>query len=119
MDYPTQDGLANYSFSIEFQKNEPTVGWRIYIAFRPLDQGKGDNSQWPYQATDQDGRSYVDWPAKLDTPGDAKNVAARWAEISEKYQRGLEIMRIANDAAKKPRAKKPRAMKRRRPKAAA
>lgn len=111
MDYPTQDGLANYSFSIEFQT---AVGWRIYIVFRPLGQSQGDNSQWPHQATDHDGRSYVDWPAKLDTLGDAKTVAARWAEISELHQHGLEVMRIVNAAAKKPRA-----MRRRRPDAAA
>ncbi len=29
-DYRTQDGLADYGFSIEFQSD---VGWRVYIIF--------------------------------------------------------------------------------------
>ena len=84
MNYRTQDGLADYGFSIEYQ---PKVGWRIYIIFQPLRHGGDDNPQLPYQATDHDGRSYVNWLAKLDNLDDAKTVAARWAEISERHQR--------------------------------
>jgi hypothetical protein len=32
MNYRTQDGCADYGFSIEF---EPDKGWRIYIVFDP------------------------------------------------------------------------------------
>ncbi|MGH3867511.1 MAG: hypothetical protein ACRDQ4_15500 [Pseudonocardiaceae bacterium] len=88
MDYRTQDGLADYSFSVEFQSD---VGWRVYIIFRPPYQDNDDNSQWLYQATDCRGRSYVNWSAKLDNLGDAKTVAARWAEIS--HQRAQRTCR--------------------------
>lgn len=87
MDYRTRDGLADYGFSIEFQTKE---GWRVYTIFQPLHQGDDDHSQCPYPgpylgpylATDHDGRPYVDWSARLDNLGDAKTVAALWAEIS-------------------------------------
>ncbi|MBV9140978.1 MAG: hypothetical protein JO115_08660 [Pseudonocardiales bacterium] len=79
MDYRTRDGLADYGFSLEFQ---PKEGWRVYIVFQPLHRSDDDNSQWPYRATDYDGRRYVNWSAKLDNLGDAKTVAALWAEIS-------------------------------------
>lgn len=105
MDYRTQDGLADYGFSIEFQSN---VGWRVYIVFQPSCQGSDDDSKWPYQATDCNGRSYVNWSAKLDNLGDAKTVAALWAEISKRYQRTQELMRSVNDATKNPNAIKRR-----------
>ncbi|MGH3718472.1 MAG: hypothetical protein ACRDRI_06420 [Pseudonocardiaceae bacterium] len=111
MDYRTRDGLADYGFSVEFQ---PAIGWRVYIIFKPLCQGGDGKSQCPYQATDHNGRSYVNWPAKLDNLGDAKTVAALWAEIDERYQRDQALMRSADDATKNPRA-----TKRRRPEAAA
>ncbi|MGH3830147.1 MAG: hypothetical protein ACRDRS_06775 [Pseudonocardiaceae bacterium] len=111
MDYRTRDGLADYGFSIEFQS---TIGWRVYVVFHPLCQDNDDKSQCPYQATDHNGRSYVNWPAKLDSLGDAKTVAALWAEINERYQRDRKFMRSANDATKNPSV-----MKRRRPEAAA
>jgi hypothetical protein len=63
MDYWTQDGLANYGFSIEFQ---PDKGWRVYIVFRPLYQDNNDNPGLPHQVMDGSGRSYVNWP-----PGNA------------------------------------------------
>lgn len=110
MNYRTPDGLADYGFSIEFQS---TVGWRVYIVFRPLYQGSDDNPQWPYQATDRNGRSYVNWSAKLDNLSDAKMVAALWAEISERYQHTQQRMRSPTDATNNPSA-----VKRRRPDAA-
>lgn len=110
MDYRTQDGLADYGFSIEFQSD---VGWRVYIVFQPLYQGSDDDSKWLYQATDCNGRSYVNWSAKLENLSDAKTVAALWAEISERNQRAQELMRSGNDAPTSPNA-----MKRRRPDAA-
>ncbi|MGH3720475.1 MAG: hypothetical protein ACRDRI_16850 [Pseudonocardiaceae bacterium] len=82
MNYQTRDGLADYGFSIE---HKPAVGWRIYIVFQPLRRSNGDNPQVPYRATDHDGRSYVNWSARLDNLDDAKTVAALWAEISEHH----------------------------------
>jgi hypothetical protein len=84
MDYWTQDGLSNYGFSIEFQ---PDRGWRVYIGFRPLYQGDNGNPKLPHQAMDDRGRYYVDWPTRVDSLGDAKTVAALWAENVEHYTR--------------------------------
>ena len=108
MDYWTQDGLANYGFSIEFQ---PDKGWQVYIVFRPLYQDNNDKSRLPHQVTDDSGRSYVNWPARIDSLGDAKTVAALWAENTERYTR--ERIWRSNDEVKNPAA-----INRRRPRAA-
>lgn len=83
MSYRTQDGLADYGFSIEFQ---PSKGWRIYIAFNPFRPGNKNSHDLPYQFV-EDGRCRVDWPSKLDSLGEAKTVAALWAELAQRYQR--------------------------------
>ena len=108
MDYWTQDGLTNYGFSIEFQ---PDTGWRVYIVFQPLYQDNDDNSNLPHQAPDGSGRSYVDWPARIDSLGDAKTVAVLWAENTERYTR--QRIRSSNGDAKSPASNN-----RRRPRAA-
>ena len=84
MDYRTQDGLADYGFSIEFQ---PDGGWRVYIIFLPFSYDHDDSPQLPYQSIDHNGRRYVDWSSKLDSLGDAKKVAELWAELIHRYQR--------------------------------
>jgi hypothetical protein len=83
MDYRTQDGLVDYGFSIEFQ---PDPGWRIYIVFRSCHQSLEEDTQSPYQAVDRHGRHYVNWSARLDSLGDARTVAALWAEITQRYK---------------------------------
>lgn len=87
MDYKTRGGFAEYGFSIEFQ---PNVGWRVYIIFEPFRQNRNDSRGLPYESVDRDGRRYVDWPSKLDGLGEAKTVAALWAERAERYQRTEE-----------------------------
>jgi hypothetical protein len=96
MDYRTQDGLVAYGFSIEF---EPDTGWRVYIIFRFSPQGHNDSMQSPYESIDHNGRHYVDWSAKLESLGDARTVAALWAELIQRYQRGNE-QRDNNKSAK-------------------
>ncbi len=78
MAYQTQDGLANYGFSIEFM---PDLGWRIFIVFLPSRKGV-DELRLPYHAIDRTGRLYVNWSAKIDSLGEAKVVAALWAELT-------------------------------------
>jgi hypothetical protein len=85
MSYRTQDGLADYGFSIEF---EPSKGWQIYIVFEPFRVG-GNSHNLPYQSV-EDGRRRVDWSSKLDSLGEAKTVAALWAELAQRYQRAQE-----------------------------
>jgi hypothetical protein len=80
MDYRTQDGLTDYGFSIEFQSD---VGWQVYIIF----QGHHDSLSLLHQAIDHNGRCYVNWPAKIDSLGDAKTVAGLWVELIQRYRR--------------------------------
>jgi hypothetical protein len=87
MEYRTEDGLAHYGFSIEFQS---VVGWRVYIIFVPFHQDQEDSTDLPYQSIDGDGRRYADWSSKLDSLGDARSVAALWAELAQRYQRTQE-----------------------------
>jgi hypothetical protein len=94
MDYRTQDGLTDYGFSIEFQSD---VGWRVYIIFR----GHDDSLSLPHQAIDHNGRCYVNWPAKIDSLGDAKTVAALWAELIQRYQRAEKQRRDSNEKPKR------------------
>ncbi len=91
MEYRTRDGLADYGFSLEFQSN---IGWRVYIIFQPLHLRHGDSL--PYQVIDANGRSYVNWSAKLDNLGEAKLVAGLWAELIHHDQRRPE-QRSGND----------------------
>jgi hypothetical protein len=83
LDYRTRDGLADYGFSIEF---DPSVGWRVYIVFQPSYGDRDGSLQLPYQSTDGKGRHYVNWSPKLDSLGDAKTVAALWAELIHRHQ---------------------------------
>ena len=100
MDYRTQDGLADYGFSIEFQ---PDVGWRVYIIFQSFYQYHDDSPQLPYQSIDCNGRRYVDWSAKLNILGDARTVAALWPELIQRNQLAQEPRRSNNEPAKGPR----------------
>jgi hypothetical protein len=85
MSYRTQDGLADYGFSIEFESSK---GWQIYIVFEPFRTG-GNSHKLPYQSV-EDGRRRLDWSSKLDSLGEAKTVAALWAELAQRYQRAQE-----------------------------
>jgi hypothetical protein len=87
MDYRTRDGLADYGFSIDY---DPDRGWRVHIIFQPFHQGHDGDLRLPYQSIDDKGHRYVDWPEKLDTLGDARVVAALWAEIAQHYQHTRE-----------------------------
>jgi len=87
MEYRTQDGLADYGFSIEFK---PDIGWRVYIIFVPFRLNHKDSTDLPYQCTDRDGRRYVDWSSKLENLGDARSIAALWAELAQPYLRAQE-----------------------------
>jgi hypothetical protein len=100
MDYRTQDGLADYGFSIEFQ---PDVGWRVYIVFQPFNQGRHDNLQLPYQSIDHNGRHYVNWSAEIANLGDARTIAALWAELIQRYQATQEQRKDNNETARGPR----------------
>lgn len=96
MDYRTQDGLADYGFSIEFQ---PDAGWRAYIIFQSFHQGHDDSRRFPYEAIHGNGRRYVDWSARLNSLGEARTVAALWAELIHRYKPGQGQRSGNNEAA--------------------
>jgi hypothetical protein len=101
MDYRTEDGRADYGFSLEFH---PGVGWRVYIIFQPFRQDGDGSLRLAYEATDRNGRRYVNWSAKLNSPGEAKTVAALWAELIHREERDQEQRRDNNKKANDPRA---------------
>lgn len=100
MNYRTQDGLADYGFSIEYQSS---IGWQVYIIFRPFHQDGDDSAQLPHQSTDDNGRRYVNWAAKIDSLGEARTVAELWAEMIQRYERAEVGRKRDNAAAKDPR----------------
>ncbi len=95
MDYRTQDGLADYGFSIEYH---PDRGWRIYVIFQPLHRSPDEGIKLPHLAVDDNGRQYVDWPSKLDSLGEAKTVAALWAELIQRHLASKPITNTMNQA---------------------
>src|SRR4051794_41017547 len=97
MDYRTQDGLANYGFAVEYQSE---FGWRVYIVFQPVCSTGDDNFHLPYQGIDSRGRRYVDWPSKLDSLGDAKTVAALWAELVQSYRHTDATRTVPNESSR-------------------
>lgn len=99
MDYRTRDGLSDYGFSIEYQHN---AGWRVYIVFQSLREGRGEEFRFPYHAVDHDGRRYINWAGKLDSLGEAKTVAGLWAEIAQGYQRTHGVGRCIKEADNNP-----------------
>ncbi|MGB7795321.1 MAG: hypothetical protein WBL53_03530 [Pseudonocardiaceae bacterium] len=99
MNYRTQDGLADYGFSIEFQSG---TGWRVYIIFRPFHQDYDDSARLPHQSTDSTGRRYVNWTGTLDSLGEARTVAELWAEMIQRYEHGEAEKERDNAGAKGP-----------------
>ena len=82
MNYRTEDGFTDYGFSLEFHQDR---GWRIYIGFTPVYSDDYESLSLPYQSIDDHGRRYIDWPSRIDGLGDAKTVAALWAEVVNRY----------------------------------
>jgi hypothetical protein len=82
MNYRTEDGLADYGFSIDFHEE---VGWRVYIVFEPNYQSDDNTMESPYRAIDPDGHPYVNWPLRITSLGDAKTVAELWAELDQRH----------------------------------
>ncbi len=106
MHYRTRDGLADYGFAIEY---EADGSWRVCIVFQPIYQSHHRNMNLPHQSIDDKGRCYVDWPAKIDSLGDAKTVAALWAELIHNYQCAQKLTAANDRAVNGPRkVKRPR-----------
>ncbi len=83
MSYTTEDGV--YGFSIECEEYGFDADWRVYIIFSPFHQGDDSGVTSPRQAVDQHGNRYVDWRRKITSLGDARTVAALWAESDQRF----------------------------------
>ena len=79
--YRTKDGRADYSFSFEQQ---PDGAWRAYIADQPSYQGREDDAHTTHRLSDG-GRKYVCWTDPLRSLEQVKQVAAMWADATQKY----------------------------------
>ena len=79
--YRTRDGQADYSYSIEQQRDGT---WRVYIEGQPDYKGRDNDAHTTHRLSDG-GRKYICWTAPLQTLGQAKQVAAMWADATQKY----------------------------------
>lgn len=82
--YRTQDGKADYGFSIERQ---PAGGYRVYIVSQPSYGTRDSDAHSSHRYTAGDGRRYICWEGTLKTKQDASNVAALWADNTQRYIR--------------------------------
>ena len=81
--YRTKDGRADYSFSFEEQSDGY---WRAYIEHQPSYGNRSDSSHIVHRLTDGN-RHYVCWSGPLRSLAEAKQVAALWADTTQKYIR--------------------------------
>ena len=82
--YRTQDGRADYGFSVERQRDGT---WRPYITSQPGYGSRAADAHSTHRLTDGAGRSYVCWTHQLQSEPEAKTVAARWADATQQYIR--------------------------------
>ena len=81
--YRTKDGLADYHFSIE---QEDDGSWRAYILSQPDYRGRPSDCHSTHRLSN-DGRHYVCWTKQLRTEHEARQVAAAWADATQRYIR--------------------------------
>ena len=79
--YRTSDGLADYLFSFEEQRNGT---WKAYIEAQPSYQGRATDSHSTHRISDGD-RKHICWDRPLRSLDDAKGVAAAWADKTQEY----------------------------------
>jgi len=74
-------GSVDYVFTFEWVASANT--WRAYIVSQP---GYGERPQGALDTHRlNDGRTYICWDSPLRTAVDARNVAAAWAEATQRY----------------------------------
>ena len=81
--YRSNDGGADYEFSFEEQSNG---SWRAYIVSQPPYEGRSTDAHSTHRLS-AGGRQYVCWTQPLRTLAEAKQVAAAWADNTQKYIR--------------------------------
>ena len=83
LSYRTKDGLADYCFSFEEQRDGT---WRPYIVRHPSYQGRDESAHSTHRMSDR-GRKYLDWVNPLRSLAQAKQAAAAWADFTQNYIR--------------------------------
>ncbi len=81
--YRTKDGKADYGFSFEEQSDG---SWRAFILSQPP-YGRRDEGAHPTHRLSDGGRKYVCWTDLLSTEKAARQVAAMWADATQRYIR--------------------------------
>jgi len=81
--YRTSDGAADYSFLFEEQYDGT---WRAYIEGQPSYRGRATDAHSTHRLS-EGGRQYVCWTTALHSLGEAKQVAALWADKTQQYIR--------------------------------
>ena len=81
--YRTRNGRADYRFRIERAGN---AGYRIYILDQRDYGGRNSSQIATHRLRDSQG-DYVCWTQSLETPEQARQVAAMWADKTEDYIR--------------------------------
>jgi len=81
--YRTKDGQEDYEFSFERQSDG---AWRIYIEDQPEYNGRPTDAHSTHRLSDG-GRKYVCWTNTIRSLDEAKEVAAMWADATQKYIR--------------------------------
>ena len=81
--YRTSDGRADYLFNFEQQYDDT---WRVYIEDQPSYGNRETDGHSTHRYSDGD-RYYICWTQELESLEDARNVAALWADETQKYIR--------------------------------
>jgi hypothetical protein len=80
--YRTQDGEADYEFSMEEQKGGV---WRAYIVSQPSYQSRNRSLQATHRLIDGKGRYYVCWNTPVRNVNDLQAIIALWADRTQRY----------------------------------
>jgi len=79
--YRTKDGQSDYLFSFEEQRNGT---WLAFILRQPPYNGRNTGSH-PTHRLRKVGRDYVCWNSRLGSQDEARQIAALWADATQKY----------------------------------
>ena len=83
INYRTSDGQADYLFSFEEQDD---YTWRVYIENQPSYANRDTDAHATHRYSDGN-RRYICWTTDLDSLEEAEQVAALWADETQKYIR--------------------------------
>lgn len=83
--YATADGLTTHDYRFHFCEMGDG-SWRAYILRQPGYCGRPDDAHSTHRLTDTHGR-YICWSKPVWSLEDIRDVAAAWADATQKYRR--------------------------------